>query len=135
MKKLFALALVLAAFTPVAAAQTRTAGSFTGKWEGTFTREGADGAAARPIVFDLTQTGKQLTGTAGPPEQQTKIDKAAITAGKATFDVPLPSGQVFKFALSIVKGHLQGDMTGEKDGAVTGRAKVDATKAGAAKAK
>src|SRR3954464_14985950 len=105
MKKFFALALVLAAFTPVVAAQSKTAGSFTGKWEGTFTREAADGTdmPARPIAFDLTQTGKQLTGTAGPPNEQTKIENAAITAGKATFDVPRPNGQVFKFALSIVK--------------------------------
>ena len=60
MKKLFALALVLAAFVPVIAAQTRTTGSFTGKWQGTFTRQAADGTdtAPQPIVFDLTQTGK-----------------------------------------------------------------------------
>ena len=42
MKKLVAVALLLALFAPVAAAQT--AASFTGKWEGTFTRQRPDGA-------------------------------------------------------------------------------------------
>ena len=41
MKTLAALALVLLALAPAVAAQT--AASFTGKWEGTFTRQRADG--------------------------------------------------------------------------------------------
>jgi hypothetical protein len=137
MKKLFALALVLAAFTPVVAAQTKTAGSFTGKWEGTFTRQGADGTPGRstPVVFNLTQKGKVLTGTAGPADKQWNVEKGAVTAGKATFQVQQPEGPLFKFTLTVVKDRLQGDMTGEKDGTVAGRAKVDATKAAAAKAK
>ena len=135
MRKILALALVVAAFAPSVAAQT--AGTFTGKWEGTFVRKADDGtdAPARPVAFDLAQKGNVLTGTAGPPSQQIKIEKATVKAGKAAFEVPLPNGSIFKFNLSVVKGHLQGDMTGEKDGAVTGRAKVDATKAVAATAK
>ncbi len=39
-----------------------------------------------------------------------------------------PNGPLFKFALTIVKGRLQGDMTGERDGVVQGKAKVDAAK-------
>jgi hypothetical protein len=128
MKKLLAFALVLAALVPAVAAQT--AASFTGKWEGTFTLTRQDGTNAdpRPIEFNLTQKGKELTGTAGPADQQTKLDNGVVTAGKATFDVPLPNGSKFRFALTIVKGRLQGDMTGERDGAVTGKAKVDAGK-------
>jgi hypothetical protein len=84
-------------------------------------------------VFDLTQKGKELTGSAGPPDQQWKIEKGAVTAGKATFEVQQPNGPLFKFTLSIVKGRLQGDMTGERDGVVRGRAKVDAAKAAKAK--
>ena len=47
-----------------------------------------------------------------------------------------PNGPLFKFTLTIVKGRLQGDMAGERDGVVRGHAKVDAAKAAtAAKAK
>ena len=133
MKKLLALALVLAALTPGVAAQTTA--SFTGKWEGTFTMQAPDGTERppRPVVFDLTQKGRALTGTAGPPDQQWKIDKAAVNAGKATFEVQQPDGPLFRFTLTIVKGRLQGEMAGERDGVVRGRAKVDAAKAATAK--
>ncbi len=128
MKKLIAFALVLAALAPAVAAQT--AASFTGKWEGTFTRQRPDGTEdTSKVVFDLTQKGKELTGTAGPPDQQVKIEKGAVNAGKATFEVQPPDGPLFKFTLTIVKGRLQGEMTGERDGVVRGRAKVDAAKA------
>jgi hypothetical protein len=132
MKKLIAFALVLAALAPAVAAQTTA--SFTGKWEGTFVRERPDGTEdSNPVVFDLTQKGKALTGTAGPADQQWKIDKGAVKEGKATFEVQQPNGPLFKFALSIVKGRLQGEMVGERDGVVRGRAKVDAAKAAKAK--
>ena len=36
-----------------------------------------------------------------------------------------PNGPLFKFTLTIVKGRLQGDMTGERDGVV--RAKPRST--------
>ena len=129
MKKLAAFALVLVALAPAAAAQS--AASFTGKWEGTFTMQRPDGTEgdSDPVVFNLTQKGKELTGTAGPSEQQWKIEKGAVNAGKATFEVQQPNGPLFKFTLTIVKGRLQGEMTGERDGVVRGRAKVDAAKA------
>src|SRR4051812_14512900 len=129
MKTLVALALVLAALAPAAAAQTTA--SFTGKWEGTFVRRADDGTEAppRPIAFNLTQKGKLLSGTGGPPEQPLTIEKAAVNAGKATFEVQQPDGPLFKFTLTIVKGRLQGEMTAERDGVVRGHAKVDAEKA------
>lgn len=129
MKKLAALALVLAVLAPAVAAQTTP--SFTGKWEGTFTMQRPDGTEGEPdqVVFNLTQKGKALTGTAGPGEQLWTIEKGAVNAGKATFEVQQPNGPLFKFALTIVKGRLQGEMTGERDGVVRGRAKVDAAKA------
>ena len=129
MKKLAALALVLAALAPAVAAQTAK-DTFTGKWEGTFTRERPDGTQdTNKVVFDLTQKGKELTGTAGPPDNQWTIEKGAVSAGKATFQVQQPNGPLFKFTLAIVKGRLQGDMIGERDGVVRGQAKVDAAKA------
>jgi hypothetical protein len=129
MKKLVALAVILVAFVPALAAQTAT--SFTGKWEGTFTMQRPDGTEGNPqnVVFNLAQKGKVLTGTAGPADKQWKIDKGAINAGKATFEVQQPDGPLFKFTLTIVKGRLQGDMAGERDGVVRGHAKVDAAKA------
>src|SRR5262245_8860132 len=128
MKTLAALALVLAVLAPNVAAQTAT--SFTGKWEGTFTRQRSDGTDdTGKMEFNLTQKGKELTGTAGPPDQQLKIEKGVVDAGKAMFQVQQPNGPLFKFSLSIVKGRLQGDMTGERDGVVRGQGKVDAAKA------
>ena len=128
MKKLIALVFVLAAFAPVLAAQT--AASFTGKWEGTFKMQRPDGTEGdpRPVVFNLTQKGKALTGTAGPADKQWEIANGAVAAGKATFEVQQPDGPLFRFTLTIVKGRLQGDMAGERDGVVRGHAKVDAAK-------
>ena len=132
MKKLLAFALLIAALAPAVAAQATA--SFTGKWEGTFTRQRPDGTEdTNAVVFNLTQKGKELTGTAGPPEQQWKVEKGAVDTGKATFEVQQPNGPLFKFRLAIVKGRLQGEMVGERDGVVRGRAKVDAAKAEKAK--
>jgi hypothetical protein len=129
MHRLLAIALVLTALAPSAAAQTST--GFTGKWEGTFTLQRPDGTEGdpRPVVFNLTQKGKTLTGTAGPGEQQWTIEKGAVAAGKASFEVQQPDGPHFRFTLTIVKGRLQGEMAGERDGVVRGRAKVDARRA------
>jgi hypothetical protein len=134
-KRLVVVAIALFTLAPAAAAQT--AGSFTGKWEGTFKMQRPDGTEGDPngVVFDLTQKGKVLTGTAGPADKQWKIEKGAVNAGKATFEVQQPEGPLFKFTLTLVKGRLQGDMAGERDGVVRGHAKVDAAKAVAAKAK
>jgi hypothetical protein len=133
MKRLLAFALALAALAPAVAAQTSA--SFTGRWEGTFTMQRPDGTEgnSNPVVFSLTQKGKALTGTAGPADRQWNIEKGAVAAGKATFEVQQPDGPLFKFTLTIVKGRLQGDMTGERDGVVRGRAKVDAARAAKAK--
>jgi hypothetical protein len=131
MKTILAIALAVTAFITPAAAQTSA--PFDGKWEGTFTLNRPDGAPAepRPIVFNLIQKGKELSGTAGPADQQEKV-VGTVAAGKATFDVQLPNGSPFKFSLSIVKGHLVGDMSRDVNGTVR-QAKVDATKAAKAK--
>jgi hypothetical protein len=121
-------AIALVALAPVAFAQT--AAAFTGKWEGTFKMQRADGTEGGPtsVVFNLAQKGKVLTGTAGPPDKQWNIENGAVDAGKATFAVQQPDGPLFKFTLTIVKGRLQGDMAGEREGVVRGHAKVDAAK-------
>ena len=128
-RNLIAIALVLVAFVSGLAAQTGA--NFTGKWEGTFKMQRPDGTEGdpRPVVFNLTQKGKVLTGTAGPADRQWTVEKGAVNAGKATFEVQQPDGPLFKFTLTIVKDRLQGDMAGEREGVVRGHAKVDAAKA------
>jgi hypothetical protein len=127
MKTLIAFALVL---TLAPAVSAQTSASFTGKWEGTFTRQRPDGTEDKDdVVFNLTQKGKALAGTAGPANQQWPIENAGVNDGKATFQVQQPNGPLFKFTLTLVKGRLEGEMTGERDGVVRGRAKVEATKA------
>lgn len=129
---LLRLALVpialLALHAPAADAQTKS--SLTGTWEGTFALQRPDGTEGepRPVLFDLTQKGTSVTGTAGPPDQQWKIEKGAVANGKAAFEVQQPDGPLFKFALTLVTGRLQGEMTGERDGVVRGKAKVDAAR-------
>jgi hypothetical protein len=127
MKRLIAVALVLAASAPAVTAQTSA--SFTGKWEGTMTIQGPDGAESEsgPVLFNLTQDGKALAGTAGPPDQQTPIQKGVVADGKATFQVQ-STRRLYAFTLTIVDGRLQGEMTTEIDGAVV-RAKIDTAKA------
>jgi hypothetical protein len=125
---LAAITLALAVFAPTgASAQTST--PFDGKWEGTFTLKNTDGTERPPstIIFNLTQKGKELSGTAGPPNQEEKV-VGTVADGKATFEVIMPQGPPFKFSLTIVKGRLQGDMTREQNGTVR-QAKVDAAKA------
>jgi hypothetical protein len=133
-KRLAGIALIALAATQAAA---QTASTFTGTWEGTFKMQRSDGTEGNPspVVFNLTQKGKVLTGTAGPADRQWTVEKGAVNAGKATFEVQQPEGPLFKFTLSIVKGRLEGEMTGEREGVVRGRARVDAAKAPAAKAK
>ena len=127
MKTILAIALAIASFSAPAAAQTSA--PFDGKWEGTYILQRPDGTPAepRPIVFNITQKGKEITGTAGPADEQAKIVKGVATGAKATFEVEMSNGSPFKFSVSIVKGHLQGDMSRENNGTVR-QAKVDATK-------
>ena len=124
---LAAIALALAVFAP-AGAYAQTSAPFDGKWEGTFTLKNLDGTERPPqgIVFNLVQKGKELSGTAGPADQQEKV-VGTVADGKATFDVVMPQGPPFKFSLTIIKGRLQGDMTRDQNGTLR-EAKVDAAK-------
>ena len=128
MKKLIAFAFALALVAPSLAAQATNA--FTGKWEGTLTLQNPDGTLGNPnpAEFNLTQKGAAIEGTAGPASQQWKIDKGAVKDGTATFELQQPNGPLLKFTLSIVKGRLQGDVVGERDGEKR-HGKIDAAKA------
>jgi hypothetical protein len=112
--------------------QAKTA-NLTGKWEGTFTRTAPDGQTQSiGFMFDLTQKGKVLTGTAGPnAERQWKIEKGTVNGDKVNFVVQQPDGPLRTFTLTLVKDRLQGEMLAELKGQ-SFTAKVDA---GRAKAK
>jgi hypothetical protein len=69
-------------------------------------------------MFDLTQKGQGLTGTAGPnAERQWAIEKGgAVEGNKATFKVQQPDGPMRTFTLALVKDRLQGEMLAEFQG-------------------
>ena len=114
MNRLIAFALVLAALAPAVTAQTSA--SFTGRWEGTLKMQRPDGTEGNPnpVLFNLRQEGKELTGTAGPPDQQQAIEKGVVADGQATFQVQPSDGPLYKFTFTIVEERL-GEMTGERD--------------------
>ena len=114
MKTLAAIALLVLTMAPVHAQTT----NLTGKWTGTMTRTAPDGRSQTiDFMFDLTQKGKVLTGTAGPnAERQWAIEKGAVDGEKVTFRVQQPDGPMRTFTLTRVKDRLQGEMLAELKG-------------------
>ena len=115
MKILAAIAVLLVTMAP-AHAQPKT---LTGKWTGTLTRTAPDGRTQSiDFMFDLTQKGKVLTGTAGPnAERQWTIEKGGTVDGaKVNFRVQQPDGPMRTFTLELVKDRLQGEMLAELKG-------------------
>ena len=126
MKTLAAITVLLWTIAPAHAQTT----SLTGKWTGTLTRTAPDGRTQSiDFMFDLTQKGKVLTGTAGPnAERQWAIEKGAVDGSNVTFRVQQPEGPLRTFTLKLVKGRLQGEMLAELKGQ-SFTAKVDAGRA------
>lgn len=129
MKKLAAIAVVLAVLAPSAAlAQT----AFSGKWTGTLTNVRPDGTTGtpNPMELNLTQKGKVLTGTAGPnAETQWKIENGVVNGTKATFEVTQASnGVLHKFSVTLAKDKIEGDIVSELNGQ-TRNGKVEAARA------
>lgn len=120
------LAVMAVLLLTVAQAGTQTT-NLTGKWTGTLTRTAPDGRSQSiDFMFDLTQKGKVLTGTAGPnAERQWAIEKGAVDREKVAFKVQQPNGPMRTFTLKLVKGRLQGEMLAELEGQ-SFTAKVDA---------
>jgi hypothetical protein len=115
MKILAAIAILLLGMTPAQAQTT----DLTGKWTGTMTRTAPDGRSQTiDWMFDLTQKGKVLTGTAGPnAERQWAIEKGgAVDGSKTKFQVQQPDGPLRTFTLALVEGRLQGEMLAELSG-------------------
>jgi 1,4-dihydroxy-2-naphthoyl-CoA synthase len=129
MKTLAAIAVLLLTIAPAHAQTTNV----TGKWTGTMTRTAPDGRSQTiDFMFDLTQKGKVLTGTAGPnAERQWAIEKGgAVDGSKVTFKVQQPDGPLRTFTLALVEGRLKGDMLAELKGQ-TFTTKVDVGRANA----
>ena len=125
MKTLAALALVALTIAP-AHAQT----NLTGKWTGGMTRTAPDGRTQTiEFMFDLTQKGKEVTGTVGPnAERQWPIEKGVVDGSKVSFQVQQPNGPLRTFTLALVEGRLKGTMLAEMNGQ-SFEAKVDAERA------
>lgn len=124
---------LLAVLLTVAPAYAQTT-NVTGKWTGTMTRTAPDGQTQSVnVMFDLTQKGKVLTGTAGPnAERQIAIDKGGtVDGGKVTFKFQQPNGPMRTFTLKLVKDRLQGEMLAEPPGGESFTAKVDVGRADA----
>ena len=110
MKTLAAIAMLLLTMAPLQAQKT----DVTGKWTGTLTMTAPDGRTQSiDFIFNLTQKGKVLTGTAGPnAERQWPIEKGEVNGTKVTFQVQQPDGGPLRTSvLTLVKDRLQGDMT------------------------
>jgi hypothetical protein len=126
MKTFIALAVLLLTMVP-AHAQTKTV---SGKWNGTLTRTAPDGTSQSiDVMFDLTQKGKVLTGTAGPnAERQWKIEKGTVDGSNVKFQVQQPDGPLRTFTLKLADDRLQGEMLAEMN-AQSFTAKVDVGRA------
>ena len=130
MKILAALALALFTMISVSA----QAPNVTGKWTGTLTRTSPEGQTqSLNFMFELTQKGKVLTGTAGPnAERQWPIEKGTVNGADVTFRFQQPEGPMRTFTLKLVNDHLQGEMLAELNGQ-SFTAKVDGSRVKPAK--
>jgi hypothetical protein len=109
----------------------------TGKWGGSFITSMNGGTPKDDVAhMVLKQTGKELSGSAGPnADMQWPIVKGAITVAgtapkettKVSFDVQMAEGPVLHFDLDLVDGHLKGNAKAEMNG-MTMSAVVDVTR-------
>ena len=116
MKTLAALAVLMLMLAPGQAGSKDK--DLTGKWTGTLTRTAPDGRTQSiDFMFDLTQKGQVLTGTAGPnADRQWKIEKGSVDGSKVKFQVQQPDGPLRTFTLTLVNARLQGEMLAELNG-------------------
>ena len=95
-------------------AMTALAADASGKWSGTFAPEGQTPSAAFVV---LKQTGKTLTGSAGPNEgEQWPLSNGKLDGSKLTGDVTSPDGAVYKLDLVLEGEHIKGNITMSREG-------------------
>lgn len=116
--KLFACALILA--------MSAFAADVTGKWSGSFNREGAEPSSAYII---LKQSGTELTGSGGPDEsQQWPMSKGKIVGNKITGEVQEPGGALYKLDLTLEGDHIKGTVTATAPSGESVKGTLDATR-------
>jgi hypothetical protein len=101
----------------------------TGRWTGTFTTFGPDGGSRDgSALLELKQTGTEVTGTAGPNEQERHpISKGTIEGDKIRLEVA-DGPMTMKFDLTLTGERIAGDVTAT-NGEQTRRAKLDVKRA------
>lgn len=104
------------------------AADVSGKWSGTLVRTRDSGETTEDTVFlELKHSGNEITGTAGPNEQeQHAIQNGKIEGDKITFEVQAAEN-LFKVMLTLSEDRLIGEATNERDDR-TRKAKLDLTK-------
>ena len=113
-------------FACLLAADTTVAG----KWSGSFLMSENGGGQSKDstIFMVLKQEGSEITGTAGPNEdEQSPITKGKIEGNKLTMDVQT-GGPLIHFDLVLDGDHLKGDAHASHEGQSLS-AKVDAARA------
>lgn len=120
-------ALVCAISLLLFLAPAMAAEDLSGKWNGSFIIT-MDGETRDDVAYlVLKQNGAELTGTAGPNEQQQwAILKGKVEGNKVTFEVQTDE-PLLKFELTLVDGHLKGEAKAEHEGK-TMKAAVDVTR-------
>jgi hypothetical protein len=128
MKKIALLFVFILCALPAVAAE-----DLSGKWSGSFVGLDPNGQQmTEQIVMNLVHKGAELTGTAGPNDQQQwKILNGKVDGNKISFDVPgggdNQGGPLLKFAMNYADGHLKGDVNVDMgDKKLT--AKIDTTR-------
>lgn len=118
---LLACVLLLSPVLPLAAQSQAPApakaADLTGNWYGTFIISvNGEQVDEDEAYMTLTQKGAELTGTAGPNEnQQWPLQNGKVDGAKVTFDV-MADGPTLKFVLTLVDGRLKGDASASMDG-------------------
>ena len=97
-----------------------------GKWTGSFNITAPDGTVNDGgAVMVIKQNGSELTGTAGPDEeQQFPIAKGRIEGDKVTLEVHRAEDQVIKITMVLANDRMKGDATLSMNGE-SRTAKVD----------
>jgi hypothetical protein len=89
----------------------------TGKWSGSFDVTGPDGETKPDHAYMvLKQSGKTISGTAGPAEDhQFPIKTGTIDENSITMELET-DGPVLKFELTVDGDHIRGTAKGEHEG-------------------
>ncbi len=90
----------------------------SGRWSGSFTATMPDGETRNhAALLVLKQSGADITGTAGPNEdEQYPITKGSIQGDKITLELVDNNNHTLKFALVLADDRIKGDVTMTDEG-------------------